>query len=88
MERYFREKMKESKLFTDIGGYWDRKGLNEIDIIAIDELSHKAVVAEVKRNRSNISMEKLITKAETLTLDSKQLRDYEIEYKGLSMEDM
>jgi hypothetical protein len=33
-------------------------------------------------------MEKLIAKAETLTLDSKQLRDYEIEYKGLSMEDM
>jgi uncharacterized protein len=88
LERYFREKMKESKQFTDIGGYWDRKGLNEIDIIAINELSHKAVIAEVKRNRSNVCMEKLIAKAETLTLDSKQLRDYEIEYKGFSMEDM
>jgi uncharacterized protein len=88
LERYFRAKMKESKQFTDIAGYWDRKGLNEIDIIAVDELSHKAIVAEVKRNPANISIEKLIAKAATLTQDSKQLRDYEIEYKGLSMEDM
>jgi len=33
-------------------------------------------------------MEELINKAEILTLDSKQLRDYEIEYKGFSMEYM
>jgi hypothetical protein len=31
LECYFREKMKERKLFTDIGGYWDRKGLNKIE---------------------------------------------------------
>ncbi|MDP4272645.1 MAG: ATP-binding protein, partial [Bacteroidota bacterium] len=88
LERYFRDKMKESKQFTNIGGYWDRKGLNEIDIIAIDELNHKAVVAEVKRNPVNISMEKLIAKTAALTLDSKQLHDYKIDYKGFSMEDL
>ena len=33
LERYFKEKMIESELYTNISSWWDRKGENEIDII-------------------------------------------------------
>lgn len=88
LERYFRAKMRESQQFTNIGGYWDRKGQNEIDIIAVDELSHKAIVAEVKRKASNIGLDILKGKANSLVLDSKQLKEYNVEYLGLSLEDL
>jgi len=35
LEKYFRAKLIESKQFSDIGNYWNRKGENEIDIIAV-----------------------------------------------------
>nr|WP_320039787.1 DUF234 domain-containing protein [uncultured Bacteroides sp.] len=66
LERYFLEKMKKSKLFTDIGVYWDREGLNETDIIAIDELSHKAVIAEVKRKKLYQVLSIFITKIDLI----------------------
>ncbi len=37
LERYFKNRFKESLKYSCIGGYWDRKGENEIDIIAINE---------------------------------------------------
>ena len=38
LEKYFRAKIIESELFTHISSWWDRKGENEIDIIAADEI--------------------------------------------------
>ena len=34
LERYFRAMYVESGQYTDIGNFWDRKGENEIDLIA------------------------------------------------------
>ena len=42
LERYFLAKMIESEEYTQIASWWDRKGENEIDIIAADELEQKA----------------------------------------------
>lgn len=36
---YFRHVLIESKAYTRIGGWWDRKGENEIDIVAENELN-------------------------------------------------
>ena len=38
LERYFRQKLSESQQYTQIGQFWDRKGGNEIDIVAINEI--------------------------------------------------
>ncbi|MBC5646405.1 hypothetical protein H8S77_26430 [Parabacteroides sp. BX2] len=67
------------------GGYWDRKGENEIDLIALDDFDKKAIVAEIKRNKENIKLDKLVQKATSI---QKELRGYDIEYRALSMEDM
>jgi len=68
-----------------LGGYWNRKGEDEIDLIALDEIEKKAVVAEIKRNRQNIKMDALMLKGASI---QKELNGYSVEYRGLSMEDM
>jgi AAA+ ATPase superfamily predicted ATPase len=85
LEQYFREKIAEEGRATRIGGYWDNKGENEIDIIALSELDHTALIAEVKRNPRRIDPEKLKSKAEKVRPN---LEGYEIEYKAFSLEDI
>ena len=50
LEQYFQAKAMESGLFTMAGNWWDRKGKNEIDLIALNEFNHTGIVAEIKRN--------------------------------------
>lgn len=85
LERYFREKIAESEDITDIGNYWDRKGENEIDIIALNRFESRALIAEVKPNPQKIDKTLLSEKAATI---KKLLSKYQIELKALSMQDM
>lgn len=85
LEEYFKCRFREKGEFTALGGYWNRKGEDEIDLIALDEIEKKAVVAEIKRNRQNIKMDALMLKGASI---QKELNGYSVEYRGLSMEDM
>ena len=55
LERYFIAKMIESEEYSQIASWWDRKGENEIDIIAADELEQKVIFYEVKRQAKDIN---------------------------------
>ena len=88
LERYFRARIIEEKNITMIGGYWDRKGETEIDLIAVDELERKAEIIEVKRNAANIELEKLKEKSYNFKRSTGELMDYQIIYRGLSLSDM
>ena len=48
--------MIESEEYTQIASWWDRKGENEIDIIAADELEQKVIFYEVKRQAKDINL--------------------------------
>lgn len=85
LEQYFRQKWMEEERVTLVGNYWDRKGVNEIDMIAINEIDKKAVVAEVKRQRKKLNFSELAGKVSTI---SKKLAKYEVRQIGLTMEDM
>lgn len=85
LEQYFRQKWMEEERVTLVGNYWDRKGVNEIDMIAINEIDKKAVVAEVKRQRNKLNSSELAGKVSTI---SKKLAKYEVRQIGLTMEDM
>jgi AAA+ ATPase superfamily predicted ATPase len=85
LERYFRQQLIEEKRFSDIGNYWDRKGENEIDIIAVNEMEKRLCCYEVKRNKNKISLLSLESKASGIV---KNFPDYTVEYSGLSMEDL
>ena len=88
LERYFHRVAMESGEFTRIGRWWDRKGENEIDMIAEDELSNRATFYEIKRQRDEISIGTLKQKAETMLRATGAFKGYEIRYEGLSIEDM
>lgn len=85
LEKYFREKIAESERVTEIGSYWDNKGENEIDIVALNNLDKTALIAEVKRNPQKIKMSVLEAKAKSI---EKELSKYKVRLVGLSMEDM
>ena len=85
LEDYFRAKFSEEGRFTKVGSYWDRSGENEIDLVAISDLEKNALIAEIKRDKSRISLRRLQKKSLTL---KNELSKYDLKYQALSLEDM
>ena len=88
LERYFRDEMIEQGKYTRIGGWWDRKGENEIDLIGMDELEHTIDFYEVKRQCKEYDEETLQCKAELFLSLHPEFRAYRSAIHGLTMEDM
>ena len=88
LERYFRRVLIERQAYTRIGGWWDRKGENEIDIVAENELNNEATFFEVKRKAANIDIEVLKQKAAAFLRATGEFKGYNISYKALSMDNM
>ena len=86
LEQYFQAQAMETGFYTQVGNWWDRKGLNEIDMIALNEFDHTALAAEIKRNPKKISMSDLTGKVDSLP--KSDFGRYSFELKGLSIEDM
>lgn len=85
LEQYFRQKWMEEERVTQVGNYWDRKGLNEIDMIALNDIDKTAVVAEIKRQSRKFNSNALAEKVATL---SQELSKYTVTQIGLSLKDM
>ena len=88
LERYFKRVLIESKAYTRIGSWWDRKGENEIDIFAENELNESAVFIEVKRKAENFNSDALNDKVAAFTRATGKFKNYIVSTKGLSMNDM
>ena len=87
LELYFKEVMKESEQYTHIDSWWDRKGENEIDIIAADDLAKKVTFYEVKRQRDELDMKLLKDKVQRFMESTGVYGKYEVGFEGLCMED-
>lgn len=57
LEKYFRAKMIDSKVFSDIQGYWNSKGEDEIDIVAVNDFEKRLLFCEVKRNAKKSALQ-------------------------------
>ena len=88
LERYFKSVLVESKAYTRIGSWWDRRGKNEIDIVAENELNDEAVFIEVKRKEENFNAQVLCERVGVFTRATGKFKDYIVSQKGLSMADM
>ena len=88
LESYFIEVMKESGEYTRLGYWHDRKGENEIDIVAEDELENKIEIIEVKRQEKNFDEAVLRVKSELFFKAVGAFKNYEFNYRGLSIDDM
>lgn len=85
LEKYFREKLALTGNYSQIGRYWSKQNLNEIDLVAINEYEKKVLFAEVKRNPDKISMSKLLLRT-TSILD--KLPGYQISHTAFSLKDV
>lgn len=88
LEQYFRTKLAESGKWTAIGNWYDRKGENEIDIVAVDDLEKQILFAEVKRNQEKIYPQVLKTRAQAFLQVSPKYVDYTPLYAEYSLKDM
>lgn len=86
LEQYFQSAAMESGLYTQVGNWWDRKGGNEIDLVAINEFNHTGFIAEIKRNPTKINLPKLQQK--TSNLPKQDFGKYKFDFKALSINDM
>lgn len=89
LEQYFTNKINEERQLTRIGGWWDRKGENEIDVIAVNDFENTCDFYEVKRQAGRINLLKLAEKVNNFKSAVKPVIDgYSIQTLGLSMNDM
>ena len=88
LERYFIAKLGETGNYTRIGGWWDRKGENEIDIIAENELDREVEFYEVKRSEKRFSPALLEAKRDVFLRASGQYEGWTTHCLPLSLEDM
>jgi Holliday junction resolvase-like predicted endonuclease len=88
LERWYKEVMRESEQYTHIDSWWDRKGENEIDIIAADNLEKRVTFYEVKRQRDELDMKVLVEKVQRFKEVTGEYGKYETGIAGLCMEDM
>lgn len=85
LEKMIRQQLAETQQFSAIGQYWQRNGENEIDVIALNDLDHTAIVGEVKLQAGKVDLGKLRRKAEAI---EKHLSDYTVDYRGFSLDDV
>ena len=86
LEQYFQALVMETGQYTTVGNWWDRKGKNEIDLIALNEFDHTGIAAEVKRNPDKISLSDLQRKVGNLP--ASEFGRYKLELRAFSIEDM
>ena len=88
LERYFFWKFVEDTSYTRMGGWWDRKGENEIDLVCEDALKKRLDFYEVKRDARRIDLAVLKAKTEAFYAKNPDMRNLASDCKGLSPVDM
>lgn len=88
LERYFYAKAAESGNYTNLGRWWGRKGENEIDLVAVNEIEKTAEIYEIKRQRRNINIAVLDEKAKTMIPQVPVLKDCSVKLSGLDLSNM
>lgn len=85
MERWFRQKYRETGLYNIFTNYRGRGGKNEIDLVAVNEADREMVIGEVTRNPGRINIDILQNKAINIAMKRK---GWHIRYVGLSLKDL
>ena len=88
LERWFRERLLEKGGLTRLGAWWDRKGENEIDIIAANETGEWVDFYEVKRDKARFREDALRDKAGRFLDANQEWKGYTARHIPLGLEDM
>jgi hypothetical protein len=87
MERYFMQKFREEGRYV-VGKWWDRKGLNEIDLIVVDPVAKEAWVYELKKDESRYNESEFKEKVDFMLSQTPELKKMKIHIGSLSKNDM
>ncbi len=88
LERYFAAKLAEEKRCTRLGGWWDRKGGHEMDIVYEDEVSETMGFYEVKVDPSRYDATLLEGKVSAFFEKNPEKRNMRYRAGLLSLADM
>ena len=88
LERYFFWKFVEEQKYVRMGGWWDRKGENEIDLLCERALDGAYDVYEVKRDAERFRRDALNLKVAVFLDKNPSLKNRTFNLLGLSVADM
>ncbi len=88
LERLYRRHFRNLGLFTAVGPWWDKKGENEIDLVALNSTEKRIVFAEVKLNPAKIHLEELKKKASVFFFYNPRFATFECSFMGLSTKEL
>lgn len=88
LENWFKQQLWETGLYSVVGSWWDRKGENEIDIVAINTFDKEIVFVEVKRDPDKINLPALQQKAYAFMAQSKRFGKFKMRVQGRSLKDL
>lgn len=88
LEDWFRDALIESGNYTRIGYWHDRKGENEIDLIAADDVNKQVTFYEIKRQEKEIDLAILRAKEDVFLKTTGEYHRYQKNSLGLSLKDM
>lgn len=86
LEQFFQQAAMESGRYTIVGNWWDRRGENEIDMIALNEFDHTGIAAEIKRNPRKLSITELERKV--ANLPPSDFGSYHLSLQTFSLDDL
>jgi AAA+ ATPase superfamily predicted ATPase len=85
LEKCFHELLAETGNYNRIGSYWERGNLNEIDLVALNDLKKTITIADINLNKSKLSVEGLKHRAQGLIASYPR---HQPEWLGLSVENI
>lgn len=88
LERYFKQKFMECTSYTRIGGWWDRKGENELDLVCENEIDGDIDIYEVKADPSRLNLACVREKCAAFLKKNPSIAARVKRIDGLSLKDM
>lgn len=88
LEALFRQIFLERHAYSRMGGWWNRKGENEIDLICENEFKNELHVYEIKRDARRFNRETLAKKAEFFLTKNPEKRERKLALEFLSLAEL
>ena len=88
LEQYFRRELMESGSVSMCAPWWNRKGGDEIDIVAYQPFAKRLLFIEVKRDPRKIDLRKLKEKSFAFLAANPAYSNCEIAWEGRSLDDI
>ncbi len=85
LERFYQDMFIQSGKYNQVGALWDTGNLNEIDLVAINDIDKKLIFSDIKLKKDKLNISNLKRKSENYLHNYSK---YIPEYLGLSLEEI